>query len=370
MDLFNLEIGPLEDQVNLVNLADSGGSHRTSLAMRDGLFYLSDTTGGKIVRYNSYGDLLFVIYNEETTPPPISLRRGIDEEGITTRWSIPYPLRAPGVIAVDSRKHFYAADKVGEDRRINDPEIGSALDSAVLHFDESGRFVDTLGQEGLGGKPFPRITGIHASLDDEIVVISILPVGWNIYWYSSGGTLMYLVQLRNSALPLPPGGEELLPSMDQVSAAPDERKLFLKVDYYRNVAAGADNSTAVPDSSMVWVMNVETGAYEESIRVPFFEYTAVENDKKITQRLPYAMLGVVKKGRVFLYFPVDGGYSLLVLGAGDRERRLGFIQVKNDELEYNTFNLSAEGILSGLLATEWEARLVWWRTDRLLGDLL
>jgi hypothetical protein len=72
---------------------------------------------------------------------------------------------------------------------------------------------------------------------------------------------------------------------------------------------------------------------------------------------------------VFLYFPVDGGYSLLVLTAGSEEQRLGFIQVRNDELEYNTFNLSAEGILSGLVATNWEARFVWWRTDRLLGEM-
>jgi hypothetical protein len=66
---------------------------------------------------------------------------------------------------------------------------------------------------------------------------------------------------------------------------------------------------------------------------------------------------------------VDGGYSLLVLTAGSEEQRLGFIQVRNDELEYNTFNLSAEGILSGLVATNWDARLVWWRTDRLLGEM-
>jgi hypothetical protein len=130
-----------------------------------------------------------------------------------------------------------------------------------------------------------------------------------------------------------------------------------------------NNSMAIPDSSVIWIMNVDTGSYDESIDVPFFEYTATENDKKVTQKLPYAMLGVIRDSRVFLYFPVDGGYSLLVLSAGSREQRLGFIQVRNEELEYNTFNLSAEGILSGLLATEWDARLVWWRTDRLLGEM-
>jgi len=369
MDLFTLEIGPLEDQINLFNLTNARSSNRTSLAMRDGLFYISDTSGGKIVRYNSYGDLLFVIYNEETNPPPITLRRGIDEEGMVTRWSITYPLREPGVLTVDSRKHIYTADKVGEERSLNDAEDKSLLDNIVLHFDDAGRFVNFLGQEGIGGKPFPRITGIYASRDDEIAVVCLLSAGWNIYWFNSEGTLLFLVQLRRDSIPMPPGDETSFAAMDTVAAAPDDRKLFFKADYYRNVTDENNNSMAVPDSSLIWIMNVETGAYEQSISVPFFEYTVTENNRKVTQKLPYAMLGVIKDSRVFLYFPVDGGYSLLVLTAGSREQRLGFIQVKNDELEYNTFNLSTEGILSGLLSTEWDARLVWWRTDRLLGEM-
>ncbi|MDR2663417.1 MAG: hypothetical protein LBC31_10525 [Treponema sp.] len=369
MDLFNLEIGPLEDQVNLVNLAGGSSSGRTSLAMRDGFFYISDTAGKKIVRYSSYGDLLFVIYNDETNPPPITLRRGIDEEGMATRWSITYPLKEPGVITVDSRKHIYAADKVDVSRRTIDTENNSLLDNVVLHFNDTGRFVNFLGQEGIGGKPFPRITGIYASRDDEIAVVCLLLTGWSIYWFNSEGTLLYLVHLRNDSIPVPQGKQADYTSMDMVSASPDERKLFFKVDYYQNTLGEDNNSRALPESSVVWIMDVETGAYEESITVPFFEYTATENDKKVTQKLPYAMLGVIEDSRVFLYFPVDGGYSLLVLSAGLRDQRLGFIQVRNEELEYNTFNLSKEGILSGLLATEWDARLVWWRTDRLLGDV-
>ncbi|MDR1143911.1 MAG: hypothetical protein LBK77_06820 [Spirochaetaceae bacterium] len=369
MDLFNLEIGPLEDQVNLVNLAGGSSSSRTTLAMRDGFFYISDTAGRKIVRYSSYGDLLFVIYNDETNPPPITLRRGINEEGMATRWSIAYPLKEPGVITVDSRKHIYAADKVDASRRSVDTENNSLLDNVVLHFNDTGRFVDFLGQEGIGGKPFPRITGIYASRDDEIAVVCLLLTGWSIYWFNSEGTLLYLVHLRNDSIPVPQGKQADYTSMDMVTVSPDERKLFFKVDYYRNTAEEDGNPRALPESSVVWIMDVETGAYEESITVPFFEYTATENDKKVTQKLPYAMLGVIEDSRVFLYFPVDGGYSLLVLSAGLKNQRLGFIQVRNEELEYNTFNLSKEGILSGLLATEWDARLVWWRTDRLLGDV-
>ncbi|MDR1390378.1 MAG: hypothetical protein LBJ31_10445 [Treponema sp.] len=367
MDLFNLKIGPLEDQINLTNQAGISSGNRTSLAMRDGLFYISDTAGAKIVRYNSYGDLLFVIYNDQTNPPPVTLTRGIDEEGMATRWSISYPLREPGSLSVDSRKHIYAADTVEDEKKQQDGETGSLLDNVVLHFDEAGRFVNMLGQEGIGGKPFPRITGIYASVEDEIAVVCLLTIGWNVYWFNSDGTLLYLIHIRNDNLPAPYGADISYGSMDTVSASPDGRRLLFKVDYYR-VETNNENTMAVPDSSVIWIMNVENGSYEESIKVPFFEYTTTEDNQKITQKLPYAMMGVIRNSRVLLYFPVDGGYSLLVLTAGTTAQRLGFIQVRNDELEYNTFNLSSEGILSGLLATEWDARLVWWRTERLLGE--
>ena len=239
----------------------------------------------------------------------------------------------------------------------------------MLHFNESGRFEKSLGQEGIGGRPFPRIMGIYASRDDEIAVVCLLATGWNIYWFDTSGTLLFLVHLRNDNIPMPTGEELDYASVENVTAAPDGRRLFFKVDYYRNAVDEHNNTTIVPDSSVIWIMDIETGIYIESIRVPLFEHAVIEDDNKVTQRLPYTMLGVIRNSRVFLSFPVDGGYSLLVLTAGSRDRRAGFIQVRNDELEYNAFNLSAEGILSGLLATEWEARLVWWRTERLMGEV-
>jgi hypothetical protein len=86
---------------------------------------------------------------------------------------------------------------------------------------------------------------------------------------------------------------------------------------------------------------------------------------------------VIQNGRIFLSFPVEGGYSLLLLSANPAgntggisggEQRRGFIQVNNDELQFNVFDLSAEGILSGLLVDDWHVKLVWWRTDIFVGE--
>jgi hypothetical protein len=78
---------------------------------------------------------------------------------------------------------------------------------------------------------------------------------------------------------------------------------------------------------------------------------------------------VIRDNRVFFSFPIEEGYALLILSGDSREQRRGVIRVDSDELQYTAFNVSDEGILTALLATEYEARLVLWRTDHLAADI-
>jgi hypothetical protein len=372
-DLFTLDIGRMEDQIALYNLEGDNGIRRTDFTMRDGLFYISDGNGEKIARYNSYGDLLFMVYNDETNPQPLTLKTNIEDSAKVTRWAFSYPLRQPGEIVVDSRKHIYAEDNLPYDRHSVDVESKSLLDSIILHFDADGRFIEYLGQEGIGGSPFPRITGIYTSVKDELAVVCRLPTGWNIYWYDSAGTLRFLVPLKNTSVPVPPDWPSVSASVDAIMASPDSRRLFIKVDYYRDTFDESTNTRTgnEPDSSVLWIMNVEDGSYLGRMEIPFFEYSFNENGHTVNSRTLYSMLGVIKNGGAFFYFPVESGYSILFLntnsGAGGEQRR-GFIQVDDNELQFNTFDLSAEGILSARLVNSWEAKLVWWRTDKFLGE--
>jgi hypothetical protein len=373
-NLFSLEIGRLENQIDLFNIEGGRNIPKAALAMRDGLFYISNGNGQKVVRYTSYGDLLFMVYNEKTNPLPLTLtlRTDADDSSVVTRWAYAYPLQEPGAVAVDSRRHIYVEDRLPYERHGYDKENKALLDSLVLHFDDAGRFVEYLGQEGVGGTPFPRISGIYTSSRDEIAVVCRHSAGWNVYWFDPDGMLRNLVPIRNDAIPIPADRPNTQPQVDAIMAAPDSRQLFMKVDYYRSIYDESTNirSGAEPDSSVIWIMDVETGAYTDTIEVPFFEINSRQGQ---TEKLFYSMLAVIRDSRVFLSFPLDGGYSLLILGKdadGDTVQRRGFIQVDGDELEFNAFNVSEDGILSGLLATEWEAKVVWWRTDHIASELL
>jgi hypothetical protein len=336
--------------------------------MRDGLFYIADGNGQKITRYDSYGDLLFMVYNAETNPTPLTLNPKPEKEDVT-RWTFTHPLRQLGHIAVDTNKRIYVEDLLPNEEWLVDSESGALLDSMILFFDAAGRFQHQIGQEGINGRPFSHIEGIYISLNDEFAVVCRVPMGWYIYWFDSGGLLRSLIKLQYDQIPIPPDRDLVFPSIDTIVVAPDTRNLYLKVDYYHEIF---DSSTMTrtgtePDSSVIWIMRVDDGTYEpESLEVPFYEAIENEGGRRTRIKVFYSMLGAISNGRVFLYVPVENGYSLLALGAEGQWR--GFIQVAPEEFLFNAFSLSEDGIISAMLATNWEVKLVWWRTDKFMGE--
>ena len=371
-DLFSLEIGRMEDQIALYNAEGHGLSRNAHIAMRDGLFYISDGLGGKILHYNTYGELLFMIYNEETNPPPMSLRP-LQDNNLVTRWAVSYPLNEPGEIAVDSRKHIYVRDRLPADKHSYDIESNALLNNVIIHFDENGRFVEYLGRNGIGGTPFPWVEGIYTSVDDELAVVCRLPNGWDIYWFGNDGSFIYMVQFKDNMVPIPPGmgDPSLITSLDAIAAAPDSRHLYVKIDYYKEILDNSGLPLSIEyESSWFWIMNVEDGSWEGLVPLPPFESAYSDNNRQIEFSMPYAMQGVFQDGGILLFAPLDEGYDFLFLiraENGIHEQKKCLVQVGSDELEYNAFSLSADGILSGLLLGEWEVKLVWWRTDLLIG---
>jgi len=366
-DLFSLEIGPMEDQIGLYDLQGGRGVRRAGFTMRDGLFYIVDGYSGKVARYNSYGDLLFLIYNEETNPRPFSLETNVAQEEQSVRWAFSYPLEEPGWIAVNSNRHIFVEDRLPVQSQRSDPESKALLDGVILHFDPDGRFINYLGREGIGGSAFPRIVGFSTSERDELVVICRIQDGWEVYWYNSSLALLFIVKITQADIPSLPGWPEALAVIDSVAAFPDSRKLAIKVDYSRDTFDQATNirTGSEPISSVVWTLNVEDGSYAGFVEIQLFEMTESRGE---TIKVFYSFLGVMRGGKALLYFPVETGYSLLFVDTSSREQRRGYIRFTTDELRYSDFFLSSEGILCAMLADNFNVKLVWWRTDRYIGE--
>ena len=368
-DLFFLDIGPMEDQLALFVFPDDAVLPRASIAMMDGFFYISDGSGRKITRHSSFGELLFLVFNDEANPQPAELRVRTEEDGQMTRWAFTFPFRSPGRIAVDSRRHIFVEEILPDERHIFDQETQALWDSVVLHFDQDGRFITDIGQGGRGGLPFPRVVGVHSSLNDELVVVCRRATGWDAFWYSADGEQLFLVRIQNDAVPAPPGVDDFVAFIDAVFPAPDARKLFVKVDYYRDIFEPLTGNRAGTETlnSLVWTVCVEEGAFLGFAEVPFFEAVHVDRGVETRVNLLYSMLGVTRDGGMLFHFPVEGGYAILRMDASGYGQRRGFIEVEPERLVFNSFHLSPDGILSALLADEWTTSVSWWRMESFMG---
>jgi hypothetical protein len=375
-DLFTLDIGRLEGEIDLYSDLALREGQKSSIVMTDGLFYITNSAGQKITRYNSYGDLLFMIYNEETNPPLLDLQAMDGMTQVISRWAIAYPLQNPGAIAIDSQKNIFVADRLTADRHNYDKEKDILYDTLLLHFDANGRFVEYLGRQGKGGSPFPSIERIYLSQNDDIVVVSKTGSDYIVYWFSSNGMLQHEISFKNNDMPVPEKDlsvpekrERLIVSLDGIAIAPDEKIIYVKTDYYREIFDETTGilSGSVPDGCSLWLFSVDRNGYVDETKIPFYENSTVVNGRRDNETLFYTLLGILKNREAVFFFPAANGYSILSLKAGEtvRQRKQGFIDVSVEELEYSDFNLSSNGIISALLSTEWEAKVVWWRTDML-----
>jgi DNA-binding beta-propeller fold protein YncE len=369
-DLAFFDIGRIEGDLDLFNLEGRRSQDPTGLTMRDGQFYIANGNGQKIVRYNSYGDLLFMIYNEETNPPPVTLKP--KSEGIETRWANPWPLQYPSHIAVDSRKNIFVVDTLPDERHSYNKTEKAIMDRIVLHFDSSGRFIEYLGQEGPGGTPFTLIENLAVTQNDQLLVICRVPKGRIVYTYDANGNQLSEIRFSNDRLPVPENREGVLPSLDGIAVSPDTARIYIKIDYYHEIFDAAINTAAgiEPDSSYLWSVDLESGEYISHTEIPFFESIHTENGKRVSENLLYSMFGAMRGGKLFFYSPVEDGFSILILNTEDpNKQRRGVIKAQADELQFFTFNVSEEGVLSALLADNFRVKLVWWRTDKLAEEM-
>ncbi len=118
-ELFNLEYGNFEEELNMFNLSKIGGIN-TSLVMKDGFFYILNGESKKIMEMTSYGDLLTLYYNAKYNPSPSFSNVSSGSENVETvsasRSAVPFEFNETTLLAVDGRKHLYVVDKLPLDR--------------------------------------------------------------------------------------------------------------------------------------------------------------------------------------------------------------------------------------------------------------
>lgn len=368
-DLFSIKYGNFEDQLDMFHLSSPYIRPDSQLAMDDGIFYISNSSAGKIMKLTSFGDLLALYYNPEKNPPPTFIDTAQTEK-ITTRRAVTYSLNHPTYLAVTPNKHLFVVDTVNDDRIEYDQTENLALRDMVLHFNEVGECIDTVGQEGIGGTPFPPIEGLYSDSGNGIVVVCRTEHAVRIYWYNAEGSLLYKIPVALNGLPSPYSTDvKIFSSLEKVVPDFSEKLLYFKIDYYReNIDSGTNVSAGISyDKSCLYIFNIETRRFERKIDIAPYEDsentgTGTHHFKKV-----YGFTGIAAHNWCFLTTPRPDGYILKLIDLNSNKIYTRTLTVSADELVYNAFHLSQDGMLSALIAGNEDAKIVWWRTNEITG---
>jgi hypothetical protein len=362
--LFQLEIGRLEDQLDLVSRDGVMPRAETSIAMHDGMVYVGDGAANKIMEFTSYGDLVRLMYHPEQNPTPVTLGQSENagESGLT-RVATPHQFTQLGHIAVDSRRYVYAEDRLSSERSIYDEELGVQLNRTIVRFDDDGTALDYLGQEGIGGTPFPFIERLQVTLRDELVVITGTTNAKFIYMFTPSGDQIYRVRIGLDRLPIPAEDDDSIAVLDAIVAGVDQYRLYLKISYYRTEVAedtGEEFGISFEQSRLYW-LDLESGRYEGYVELPRRTVDGGESH--------YELVGVARDEQIFLLARQDVGRTrLVIMNDQGRVLRRRVLNIPEMQLVIRRFHLSQSGVLTALLGFMDRAEVVWWRSDRLLPE--
>jgi len=368
-ELFTLKLGKMEDQIDLFLYGGNLSNRKTSIYMRDGLFYIANGNSSKMMEFSSYGDLIFLLYNPERNPEPVSLIIKGDQETNSTRTAVNYPFTNIGSLAVDSQKRIYIEDEVPAERQVKDKELDVMLNRLIYRFDRHGKFIDFIGQEGVGGTPFCYIESIQITEADELVVICRIMGKWLIFWFSSAGNLLYEVEIDQEHLPLP--DEEAIPSLSKIFADLKNPVLHLMLYYYKEKVDEATKakSTVSNFAACIYRLNLETGSYEEGyIAVPRNgERIEHIGSREVSVDNPsYELIGLNNLGFYYLMRREGSNlFQLLLLTESGKVAVRRRLVIEDSDLYFKALNLSASGILYALLGEEQVVKVIWWRSDKL-----
>ncbi|WP_041396989.1 LIC_12708 family protein [Spirochaeta africana] len=371
-ELFFIQLGKLEHNIDLFQSRTSPFSERSDIYMADGLVWVLNRNANKIMTFTSYGDLVSLIYDPDENPAPATLPIAGQTTGISSRRAVPYEFNRVGWFTIDSRRRILVEDMLPRDRWEIDDDLDSALNRVVLRFSPQGEPLDYIGQDGPRGAPFPHIHRLETSVDDELVVISRVPDRWLVYWFLSGGEHLSTIEIPVERLPMPREG--LIPSLQEVIPDTERRRIYLKIDYYQEhtdaTTAGVDRINQ--EYSYVYWMDLNDGVYRGGVEIPRNVRETSESSllDQRTRDFSYRLIGV-PEGRYLLLMSEedDDNVQLLLMGLDGRVIRRRYIRIPQDQVLFRRLRLSRNAILVGLLAYDDGAEVHWWRTDALLPHL-
>ena len=347
-DLFSIPLGVMPGELDWFYRKGFQMAGTAEIQSRDGLIYISGAEAGKVMVFNSYGDLVTYVYDPHRNPVPVSID---DDED--NRAFVPWSFFNPRSIAVFS-EGFLVEDSVEEERRLLIEETGIYYDRIILRFSQDGSYIGHLGREGFGGSPFPYISSLDVREDESIVVTSRIPGKWMSYWFDKNGRPLSTIEIREDKLP----GLESGSSVAVYSIRPDPLNwnLYIRLDVY-----SGDLREKGPEARL-YSLDLTTLKYSEPIIIPYIG----GDEKSGIPSIPPNYLGTTVMGTHVLTAPEgSNNYRLVIMDEEGRFIQNRRLVIDSSDIIYRKFRLQNDGMITGIFYDNSEATVTWWRADKL-----
>lgn len=369
-ELFTLTYGNFEEQLNLFSLNEIG-SVQTGICMKDGFFYIVNGESQKIMELNSYGDLLTLFYNEDSDTK--SLMDSAGSSSVSLHREISYPFGYTGLISVDSNKCMYIVCTIPRDRQELSDDGNLLYCQTVLRIPRDGNQIDYIGQQGPGGTPFPFIRNIYTTAKNELVVVSTGPSGLMVYWFADDGFLKYMVPVNSTDAPKISGIDEdsdVFLTVENVIPDPGDYRFYVKIDNYSSYSDRASKAQAGVSyiNTLLYPLDISSGLYGNPVSVPPYEESVTVDYSKLTYKIPYDFLGVTKNGWKFFVISTTSGFDVEMIHTESQKVLHRHFDVNRSNVLFHNMSLSDDGIISALYIGQDSARVVWYRTDKLISN--
>ncbi len=350
-ELFNIPLGTLPNEIDWFYRDSFRMAGTADIDTHNGFVFISGGENGKVMVFNSYGDLITFVYDPARNPKPVTIDK-ISEERNVTSWHF----KNPRFIAAFDRG-FLVDDGVEKERRLKASQSGVFYDRVVLRFDMDGQYLGHLGREGFGGSPFPYIVSLDVREDGGIVVNSRVPGAWMSYWFDREGSPTTTAKILEKQLP----GFEENGNVAVYSMRPDPVKwaLHVRIDVYPDPRHGD-----MPQPRL-YTLDMNTSAYADPIILNY-----IEGDPSAgIPSIPPEYLGTTRNGLHCMITPEGPRrYRLVFIDKEGRVTQNRRIKVDESAMIYRRFRLQRNGMLTGLFFNDQEALVARWRSDKLIEN--
>ncbi len=370
-NLFSLNIGKIDNAIDLFQIPGKGFAAKNRIYMRNGIFYIANGNSNKLMEFSSYGDLIFMLYNPLMNSKPVLLDSDLSGKEKTTRRAVKYNFHQIGEIVVDSSNSLWVEDVVSRDKYVRDKKRNIVLKKVVRHFTREGKLINYIGQEGIGGTPFPYIENLYITVNNEPVVVTRTPLEWDIFWFYSSGELRYHIKIDNRHLPDPSGDDTWKGEIGKIIADYNDSILYVAVSYFKDIIDPSTHtrSGVKKTGSYIYTLDLKDKLYKELIKIPDTEQLKeVVGTKELKIPGPsYELMGITKNK--FIFFLRNEGvnkYKLLIKDFSGKTAAIRIMTIEDTALYFKYITVAPSGIIYGILADDNEAHIVWWRSDKLL----